>query len=278
MSKKKMTAAERKTVKTRRRLLIAVGILSAVLCLLIALALYLRSTKAPGVPDAPNATETTAVSDETAMSIQQQVEETAQTTPAQSESEESLRPISNTLGYDVELLDMGKYTGMFMEDGSDEIVSNVLMLKIINNGEEAIQYAEITMSYGGETAKFTVSTLLPGATMILLEQNRMEYSADAPCGNLEMKNVALFNEPLSLCEDKLEIQILDGAINVTNISGEDISGEVRIFYKNYADGIYYGGITYVVRIQDGIPADGVKQIMASHFSDTGSVIMFVTCG
>lgn len=269
MSKKKKTQTKKKAARTRRNLWTALIILTAVLGLLVLFALSMGETEDPDFPEAPP--ETTApVREETEPTT---VPETGQTQP-----QETIAPISEDLGHDVRLLDMGKYTGLYMEDGSDEIVSGVLMLKIVNNGDEPIQYAQITMNYGGQTARFTVSTLLPGATMVLLEQERMAYDADAVCGDLKMEHVAVFQEPLSLCEEKLEIQILDGAINVTNISGEDITGDVRIYYKNYADGIYYGGITYMLRIQGGIPADGVKQLMASHFSDTGSVIMFVTCG
>lgn len=277
MSKKKSEGrftAKKESVASPLRL--AIGVMSVILCLLIGLAVYLHGvgvSENPGITQAPAASTVTAQSTEASSTAAPNATE-----PDVTESDVTQEPLNTHLGHNVELLDMGKYTGLFMEDGSDEIVSGVLMLKIVNNGDEAIQYAEITMSYGGQAAKFTVSTLLPGATMILLEQNRMAYSADSVCDDLEMKNVAVFQNPLSLCEEKLNIQILDGAINVSNISGEDITGEVRIYYKNYADGVYYGGITYVVRIQDGIAADTIKQIMASHFSDSGSVIMFVTCG
>ena len=83
---------------------------------------------------------------------------------------------------------------------------------------------------------------------------------------------------MSLQEDKLQLQVLDGALNVINISGEDITGDVVIYYKNAAADVYYGGITYRVRIEGGIKADEIKQIMASHFSDSGSKVMFVTVG
>lgn len=270
MSKKKKTHAKKnKAARARRKLWIAITVLTALLCLLVLFALSLGEGEDPDFPEAPIQTTGPARED----TVPTTIPASTQTQPPQTSAS------ANTdLGHDVQLLEVGKYTGMFMEDGSDEIISGVLMLKIINNGDEAIQYAEITMSYGGETARFTVTTLLPGATMILLEQDRMAYSVGAVRGEAEMKNVAVFREPLSLCEDKLEIQVLDGAINVTNISGEDITGDVRIYYKNCADGIYYGGITYMLRIQGGIPAEGIKQLTASHFSDTGSVIMFVTCG
>lgn len=178
----------------------------------------------------------------------------------------------------LELLDVGSYTGAFVEDGSDEVVSCVLMLKVVNNGEDAIEYARITMQVGDETAEFSVSTLLPGASVVLLEKNRMAYSDtfDYSAAEVVCDAVAVFKEPLSLQEDKLQIQILDGAINVTNISGADIPGKIRIAYKNAAQDVYYGGITYQITLEDGLKDGEIRQLMASHFSDTGSRIMFVT--
>ena len=41
------------------------------------------------------------------------------------------------------------------------------------------------------------------------------------------------------------------------------------------EGIYYGGITYRITLENGLKTDEVRQMMASHFSDTGSRIMFV---
>ncbi|MBQ8856547.1 MAG: hypothetical protein IJ024_00230 [Lachnospiraceae bacterium] len=184
---------------------------------------------------------------------------------------------SINLGNGMRITEVGKYTGVYMEDGSDEIVSGVMMIVVQNEGENTIQYAEITMPVGEEEAFFTMSTLTPGSTMILLEQNRMAY-IDAEYTTAVAENVAIFSEPLSLCEDKLKLQILDGAINVSNISGEDINGDIMIYYKNSSVDAFYGGITYRVRIEGGLKKDEIKQIMASHFSESGSTIMFVTIG
>ena len=79
-------------------------------------------------------------------------------------------------------------------------------------------------------------------------------------------------------EDKLSIDIEDGMINMTNISGEDITSTITVYYKNAAADIYYGGITYRVQIQGGLKADEIRQVMAKHASDSGSEIMFVTIG
>lgn len=190
---------------------------------------------------------------------------------------DELKETSINLGSGMRITEVGKYTGIYMEDGSDELVSGLMMIAVKNEGEDAIQYAEIKMPVGDEEAFFSVSTLTPGSTAILLEQNRMEY-VNAEYTTAVAENVAVFEEPISLYEDKLKFQILDGAINVTNISGEDISGDIVIYYKNSAADVFYGGITYRVRIEGGLEKDEMKQIMANHFSKSGSTIMFVTCG
>ena len=190
----------------------------------------------------------------------------------------TVEDVSVNLGSDISITKIGAYTGAFVEDGSNEVLSGVLMLMIVNEGEEAVEYAELVMPTDTGDAHFSVSTLLPGTTMVLLEQNRMAYTGNEQVEQIQVSSVAMFNRELSMCEDQLKLQILDGAINVTNISGKDIEGDVVIYYKNYAQDIYYGGITYRLRIQGGIQANEVKQMTASHFSGSGSRVVFVTVG
>lgn len=187
-------------------------------------------------------------------------------------------PLRASLNNDLEILDIGSYTGAYVEDGTDEIVSGILMLKVRNNGEDTVEYAKLTMDIAGQTAEFTVSTLKPGATIVLQEKNRMAYDRNASYSATAVvcENLALFQQPLNLYEDRISIQILDGAINVTNISQEDISGKISIYYKNTAAGVYYGGITYRVTLENGLKAGEIRQMTASHFSDTGSEILFLT--
>lgn len=190
---------------------------------------------------------------------------------------EEAEEVSITLGKGMRIIDVGKYTGVYMEDGSDEIVSGVMMIVVVNEGQKPIQYAEISLPVGNKTASFSLSTLPVGNKVVLLEKNRMEYEA-GEYTTASADNVILFDEPLSLCEDLLNLQVLDGAINISNVSGADIESDIVIYYKNSAADVYYGGITYRVRIEGGLKAGEIKQIMASHFSESGSAIMFVTCG
>jgi hypothetical protein len=106
----------------------------------------------------------------------------------------------------------------------------------------------------------------------------MAHTGNEDISKATADNVAIFQEPLSLCEKQLQIQALDGIMNVVNISGEDIAGDIVIYYKNAAADLYYGGITYRVRLTGSMKNNEIKQLVANHFSDSGSKIMFVTIG
>lgn len=185
--------------------------------------------------------------------------------------------LSIKLTHGMEITQIGAYTGAYVEDGTDEVVSGVMMLVVTNTGTDYIQYGEINVTGGESVYSFSLSTLMPGETVVLLEQSRMEYAEHSDY-TAEAVNVAVFDEAPALHEDKIQIQTLEGALNITNISGEAISGDVVIYYKNYAGGMYYGGITYRIRIEGGMAADEIRQVMTEHFSASGSKIAFVTVG
>lgn len=167
------------------------------------------------------------------------------------------------------------YNGLFVEDGSDEEVENILSITVKNTGTKTLQYAEATLTFGDVTAEFAFSTLRPGETMVVLEKNRLEYPEKAEVTGHQIQNVVYFDEEPGFCEDKFEVSAMDGAFNIKNISGEDLSGNIAIYYKNKQDEIYFGGITYRVVIEGGIEKDGIRQVVTEHFKLEESEVMFV---
>ena len=178
----------------------------------------------------------------------------------------------------LQVVKVGSYSGLFLEDGSNDVLSRILMIIVKNNGDRTVQYAEIEMTDGETTAYFSLSTLPPGESVVLLEKNRMSYADGKDLTEATMKNVALYQQEPTLCEDLLKIQELNGFLNVTNISGEDIDGDIVIYYKNAASDLLYGGITYRITIKGGLDKDELRQIAAKHFTPKGSRIMWVTVG
>lgn len=200
-----------------------------------------------------------------------------ETAPSTLQTETSHASVEDVLAQQgLSILEIGSYTGAYVEDGSDEIVSGVAMLVLENNSGETIQYAEIQLHGGEEMLTFTFSTFPSGEALVILEKDRKSYQEGANY-EPELSALALFDSDPSLQEDQLEIQTLDGAINITNISGADITEDIVIYYKNCSQDLLYGGITYRIQIPGGLKNDEIRQIMAKHFTLT-SRIMFVTIG
>lgn len=265
-----MNQKTKKPDSVRRVMLIILAIASVLLCMLLVSRLPDRD---PEVQQNGESTPVTQTTEET---------EPQQTPPGQTETQSSDPLDSETpevivLENGIQVDGVGSYTGIYMEDGSDELVSGVMYLTITNSGENDIEYAELIVQQDGTEYFFTVSTLPVGMSVVLLEKNRADYPG-AGDYSVHTQHIALYKDVLELHEDQLQFQILDGAINVINQSGEDISEDIVIYYKNDTNGTLYGGITYRIRLEGGLDDGEVRQIMANHFSDNGSRIMFVTIG
>lgn len=168
------------------------------------------------------------------------------------------------------------YAGIYMEDGTDDIVSNMLMITVKNTGTRDLQLARIELQYTNFTASFQVTNLPAGETVVLLESNRQGYVEEMP-KNATVMDQVFFPEPMSLREDLISVSGGNGYVEVTNISGADITGEIVIYYKNSASDLLYGGITYRVRISDGIPAGQTVRVMSKHYHPDRCSIVMVTC-
>lgn len=180
------------------------------------------------------------------------------------------------LGEGLRIIQIAAYAGLYLEDGSDEPVSDILMMELENTSDRALQLGNITLSYSDAVAEFTVSNLPAGKKVILLEQKRMAYTAAEPI-DAKVENT-VFLDAFSRYEDQLEIIARDGVINVCNITDRDIEQDIFIYYKNVAGGIYYGGITYRVRIRGGLKAGEIRQLMTEHYDAEGSEILMVSYG
>ena len=196
---------------------------------------------------------------------------------AKSITANNIEKIELEAGYDLQITEIGAYSGPYMEDGTDEDVSDVMMITVKNNGKQAVQYGEITMTgKDGETALFKFSSLEAGQEMTVLEGTRKIYRRKDNYNVAFASNVAYFRKNPSTYAEQLQIQPLGGGLNVINISQHDIDGEIIIYFKNLKDDRLMGGITYRGRITDGLKAGEVKQLMSQHFTEENTKVMFVT--
>jgi hypothetical protein len=160
-----------------------------------------------------------------------------------------------------------------MEDGSDEFVENVMMVVLKNENENALQLARISLQYADFTAQFEVTNLPAGESVVLLEKNRHEYVSGSYF-SCNAENVAFFQRPIGLQEDKVKITEVKGAIMVENLTDE-VLGEIYIYYKNSAVDLFYGGITYRAKVEAGLKPGRSYTVMTNHYNPTACTIIDV---
>lgn len=175
----------------------------------------------------------------------------------------------------LEITSVGRYAGSFVEDGSDDIVSDVCAITVRNNAAATVQYAHITLSIGEGSYEFDLSTLPSGASAQLLELSRQPLPESTDGLTASLSSFAPFDTEPTLCEDAISIDAQDTAITITNVSGSDITGQIYVYYKSAYGDLYIGGITYRTGVS-GLAAGESTTLYASHYSTAYSRIMFVT--
>lgn len=200
------------------------------------------------------------------------------TEPEQPTTDVSLPDDANNqtafLGRDLYITHVGNYTGAYMEDGSDEVVSDVLMIILKNEGDMPLQLARITLEYADFTANFEATNVPAGEMVVLLEKNRHEYVSDNFYG-AAATDVVFFQKDMSLQEDKLKITGANGSLTVENLTNEEM-GEIYIYYKNSAsDGLFYGGITYRTRVAAGLKPGKSTTVTTGHYYANACTILDV---
>lgn len=196
--------------------------------------------------------------------LQSEVVLPEETTAGQPE-EDPVVSLPIDLGEGLVIQHIGSYAGMYMEDGTNEPVTDVMMLILENTAEADLQLARIYMEYSTFTAEFEVTNLPAGEKVVLLEKNRHEATAENHQG-IEVKNVIYFPEAMSLQEERIKIEGHDGTLEVTNISGADIPGDIYFYYKHSASDLLYGGITYRVALRGGLKAGQSNMVIAGHYT------------
>ncbi len=249
-------------------------VLTLLLFVLIWVASLLSRNEIPTMGTADNQTEA-QTQDTTDTHVQKPTEAQTQReteAPPQVQTQEAI-----SLGQGLVIEGVSNYAGIYMEDGSDQIVTDVMMILVRNTSDQDIQFARIHMVYDSFEAQFEVSNLPAGDACVLLEKNRASMP-DTAFESAELKNVAFFKEPMNLQTDRLEITGGKGYLEVKNISQEDFTGIVRIFYKNSSQDLFYGGITYVATLEGGLAVGETYRILTGHYSEGNSRIVHVTCG
>lgn len=137
------------------------------------------------------------------------------------------------------------YEGPFMEDGSNQEVVNVMGLMLRNIGAEGIIHAEVRLFRESQKFVFKADMIPPGATVLVLEQNRNCYTRQnfTSCGGWQILAAENWQNSGIAIEE-----IGMGTLAITNRMGEAIT-QVRLHYKTHLEDILVGGITHTYTVK-----------------------------
>ena len=167
------------------------------------------------------------------------------------------------------------YSGYYLEDASDDEISNVAAIVLTNNGGD-LDFVGIGIAQGDRSLAFSASQVPAGATVIIQEQSRAAYED----GNYySCTATTTESDGFQASTDTIRVEDNgDNSFLVANI-GEETVPEVRVFFKNYLpeEDVYVGGITYNVTVTDLEP--GMATIVTpGHYDSNYSIIMDIQTG
>ena len=260
MAKYTKKKKKQKSAAGRIFLLVALAVLLAALIWLVSI---LREWQIPTLEQSNEPTQSADVSFEQEADVQWE--------------EEMTEPQPVELAEGLEIHYIGKYAGMYMEDGTNEAVADVMMVILENTGNADLQLARISIVYSDFTAEFEVTNLPAGEKVVLLEKNRHEATGEEYQA-IHVSNVVYFPETMNLQENRLNITGSNGTLTVENISEEDITDDIYIYYKHSAEDLLYGGITYRVAVRGGLKAGQSSTVIAGHYTPDSCRLLSAECG
>lgn len=188
-------------------------------------------------------------------------------------TEESIKLPYTIPGTSLTIEEIGRFSGIYIENGSDQDVENVVALSVKNSGDETIEYSEIKLKTSEGDLNFVISSL-PGNSRTLIQeanQSGLQFSKikSVNASVSDPKKVSLNTDTITISEKE------NNSLTVKNISSKDLKS-VRIFYKFFdsSQDSFIGGITYTINLEDLAAGDSID-ITPSHYSKGNSKVVDV---
>ena len=167
----------------------------------------------------------------------------------------------------------GRYSGAYVEDGSDAPVEDVAVILVKNPTGEFLEYARMEFDINGQKAVFVLRGLPPGAAAWVLEANRLVIEAGSTFSLVD--EVVSFGTP-GVSTDNLTLSVDTGTITAMNNTDSNLENVYIYYRQRHTDGNYLGGICYRVSFGTLEPGKPVTAT-AGHFFPENSKIVKITC-
>ena len=141
------------------------------------------------------------------------------------------------------VLELRRYDGPFVEDGSRRLVQDVAAVVLYNDGGKLVERGAVKLQQGDETLVFAFSMLPPGGRLLVLEKSGKRYSSQSVNSCFGW---AVAGETDSRIRTE---EVGRTSLALTNITTEKVK-EAWVYYKDYdpVQRLLVGGISYRVHI------------------------------
>ena len=178
-------------------------------------------------------------------------------------------------GTDLVALELRSYSGIYLEEGSQEGVSNVAAIVLCNDGPNLLEHAQVELWKGKEKLNFELSYLPAGEKILVLESNKHPFTND-------LISACSGNETLASREipDLIRIQqIGDRIVSIANPGPLPLK-KLKVYYKNYdfESAMFLGGIVYEISIFSLAPGESFVAQPMYYSSETSRIVNIKTSG
>lgn len=143
-----------------------------------------------------------------------------------------------------------------------------------NVSETDVEYAVLTVKTSTDELTFNVSALLSGTRAILICNEDISSNPDENYTSWGIENKIVFENPPSMHEDAIEVEILNGSVSLKNISDEAISSHMYVYYKEKHEDLLNGSYTGRFKVY-GLKADSETFVKAEKLNGDNCQIIFI---
>jgi hypothetical protein len=148
-----------------------------------------------------------------------------------------------------------------------------LALVAENMSDVDVEYALLTVKNKNDSYTFNISALLRETKVVLICNEDVGFNEEEIYTGWKTENVVNFEKTPVMNDDVLNVTITDGSISVKNISGNDITSDILIYYKDKQDDVLNGSVTRRVRIS-GLKAESQTYVKADCLNENNCQIIF----
>lgn len=149
-----------------------------------------------------------------------------------------------------------------------------LAVLVENVSDNDVEYAVLTVKTKEDTLTFNVSALLSGTRALLICNENVTADPDGDYTAWKTENILFFENAPSMHDDKIEVSVLNGSVSLKNISGEDISSDIYVYYKEKHEDLLNGSYTGRFKVY-GLKADSKTFVKAEKLNESNCQIIFI---